>query len=145
MKSLYLLGIIFLLTSCTVKTTPIEYGTDSCDFCTMGIVDNKHASQIVTSKGKNYKFDAIECMISYVAENEKEQGSYSHILVADILNPGELVSAKDAAFIISKNIPSPMGAFLSATKSTNDADRLIEENTGNLYTYDQVVKQIKKH
>lgn len=145
MKTYYLIGIILLFCSCTAKISPIEYGVDNCDFCKMGIVDNKHASQVVTDKGKNYKFDAIECMLSYKAENEQNQGPYLHVLVSDLVNPGNLIPAEEAVFIISKNIPSPMGAFLSATKTNQEAKKLIEQNSGEIYTYTDIVKQIKGH
>ncbi|KZE78432.1 nitrous oxide reductase accessory protein NosL [Myroides marinus] len=144
MKSFYFLIVITLFCSCTVKVSPIEYGTDNCDFCQMGIVDNKHASQLVTEKGKNYKFDAIECMLSYINKNQKDQ-SYSHILVSDLQNPGELISANNAYFIVSQNIPSPMGAFLSATKTKQVAESITTQHTGEIFSYKEILQRNMKH
>jgi copper chaperone NosL len=144
MKTFYFLIVIILFCSCTVKVSPIEYGTDNCDFCQMGIVDNKHASQLVTEKGKNFKFDAIECMISYINENQKKQ-SYSHILVSDIQKPGELISANNAYFIVSQNIPSPMGAFLSATKTKQDAESITTKHSGKVFSYQEILHQNMKY
>ncbi len=131
-----------MFTSCSLKIQPIEYGIDNCEFCKMGIVDNKHASQIVTLKGKNYKFDAIECMISYIKKDKNDINSYAHILVCNLENPGELINANSASFIISKNIPSPMGAFLSATKSQTFSQKIIEQYTGEQYTFEQLIEKL---
>lgn len=145
MKPFAYLILLVLFVSCTVKVQPIEYGTDDCDFCKMGIVDNKHAAQLVTTKGKNYKFDAIECMLHYIEQQNQPLTVYQHLLVADLLNPGVLIPAEEANFIISKNIPSPMGAFLSATKTKEQATKLIEEYTGNHYTFATLRQQLSHH
>ncbi|MDX1471385.1 MAG: hypothetical protein R3213_07795, partial [Flavobacteriaceae bacterium] len=64
--------LIFLLSifmfSCSIEPKPIEYGLDNCSYCKMTIVDEQHAAQIVTQKGRAYNFDAIECMIEYRRE-----------------------------------------------------------------------------
>ncbi|MEC4114849.1 nitrous oxide reductase accessory protein NosL [Myroides pelagicus] len=138
MKILQSLLILILFTACNVKVSPIEYGQDSCSSCKMGIVDQKHASQLVTQKGKNYKFDAIECMVSYLKKDNVQNTDYAYILVADLLNPGELIQAEKASFIISKNIPSPMGAFLSATKNKQQALELTKEFTGEVLTFEEI-------
>ncbi|MGQ8869733.1 nitrous oxide reductase accessory protein NosL [Myroides odoratus] len=145
MKPFAYLILLVLFVSCTVKVQPIEYGTDDCDFCKMGIVDNKHAAQLVTTKGKNYKFDAIECMLHYIEQQNQPLTVYQHLLVADLLNPGVLIPAEEANFIISKNIPSPMGAFLSATKTKEQATKLLEEYTGDHYTFATLRQQLSHH
>lgn len=145
MKPFAYLILLVLFVSCTVKVQPIEYGTDDCDFCKMGIVDNKHAAQLVTTKGKNYKFDAIECMLHYIEQQNQPLTIYQHLLVTDLLNPGVLIPAEEANFIISKNIPSPMGAFLSATKTKEQATKLLEEYTGDHYTFATLRQQLSHH
>lgn len=137
--------LLLFFTSCTVKIQPIEYGTDNCDFCQMGIVDSKHASQLVTTKGKNFKFDAIECMVHYLDQTDTTSAVYEHILVADLLNPGVLLPAEQASFIISKQIPSPMGAFLSATQTQEQADKLLAEYTGERYTFTTLRQKLSNH
>ena len=49
-----------LLAACQPSPKPIEYGSDMCDYCKMTIVDQQHAAELVTTKGKAFKFDAIE-------------------------------------------------------------------------------------
>lgn len=121
------------LSGCTPEPTPISYGEDSCDFCRMTIVDPQHAAEVVTNKGRVYKFDAIECMVSHVKREGEEQ--FSFILVNDYADPGELIDAGKARFLISEAIPSPMGAFLSAFEERQTADEFLAEKGGTLYSW----------
>lgn len=130
-----------LLISCSKNIEPINYGDDACAFCTMNIVDKTHAAQVVTDKGRNYKFDSSECMIQYLGR-ENNESEMLHILSADYLNPGLMIDAREATFIISENIPSPMGAFLSAVKDKEEAVKLQNESGGTLYNWENVKNQI---
>lgn len=129
------IGIIVLLLtiSCKVEPQPIEYGKDQCSFCKMNVVDKTHAAQYVTSKGKQFKFDAIECMVNDLNENDEEE--IAILLVANYGNPGEMIDAKTATYLISEEIKSPMGANLSAFSSKNKAEELQQKHGGDLYTW----------
>lgn len=133
------LALLYLL-ACTAEPKPIDYGNDNCQFCGMTIMDNKHAAELVTVKGKVFKFDAIECMIRYIDRTD-EQG-YAYKLVSDYSNPGELINAEQSTFLISKNLPSPMGAFLSGFSSEEAAKLSMEENGGMLYNWEQIKEKI---
>jgi len=43
------------------------------------------------------------------------------LLVANYNQPGEMISAENSAYLISENLPSPMGANLTAFASTAEA------------------------
>lgn len=136
MKNLILcVLVVFGAIGCSPKPRPILYGTDSCHYCRMTIVDHQHAAEAVTSKGKAYKFDAVECMINHVKQNE---ATYAFILVNDYLSPGNLIDAKASTFLISPEIPSPMGAFLSAFKDRQSAEATRQSKGGELYDWEQV-------
>ena len=106
-----LLVIFGCIMGCSVSPKPIDYGHIACHYCSMTIVDKQHAAQLVTTKGKVFNFDAVECMMNQLKDDQTEMALF---LVNDFDRPGELVDAKNATYLISENIPSPMGAFLSA-------------------------------
>ena len=113
-KHLYKICTIFtvvLFLGCFGNPKPIQYGVDNCQFCEMTIVDDRHSSELVTNKGKVFKFDAIECMIREISYNPDQE--YKYILIADYNDPGKLINATTSFFLISENIPSPMGEYLS--------------------------------
>ncbi len=133
--SAYLL-ISMLLASCKVGPQPIAYGSDTCHYCSMTIVDRQHAAQLVTSKGKVFKFDASECLLNHLKEIDiTEIGLF---LVNDHNSPGELIDATKATYLISENIPSPMGAFLTAFEIKEDAEEAQNEHSGELLTWKQL-------
>lgn len=135
-----ILSVLFL--SCDISPKPIEYGSDQCEYCKMTIVDRQHASQIVTQKGRSYKFDAIECMINYDREYLDQPAAM--YLVSDFKMPGELIDATKAGYLISPEISSPMGANLSGFKSEDAAKKAKEEFGGKLYSWDSIKNYLNK-
>mgnify|MGYP001821631111 CR=1 FL=1 len=130
------IGIVILLISisCKVEPVPIEFGKDQCSFCVMNIVDKTHAAQYVTKKGKQFKFDAIECMMNDLTE--KSELKLAFMLVSDYGNPGQMTDAKTATYLISPEIKSPMGANLSAFSSVDKASEAQQNHTGKIYTWE---------
>lgn len=132
-------ALLWLLFSCEVEPEQINYGNDACHFCKMTIVDQQHAAQYVTKKGKQFKFDAIECMVNELSEKEIEK--IGILLVSDYQEPGQMTSALDATYLISKEIKSPMGANLSAFESVQIANTTKDESGGELYTWIQLLQK----
>lgn len=125
------------MVSCKVEPKEINYGNDHCLYCDMTVVDKKHASQYVTKKGRAYMFDAVECLVMKMNQ-EKNEKLLAFILVADFEEPGSLVDARIATFLVSEKIKSPMGANLSAFKSKKTALKIQQEYGGKLYTWSQI-------
>jgi|TARA_R110000764_G_scaffold239973_2_gene341143 copper chaperone NosL len=105
----------------------------------MTIVDKQHAAQWVTKKGKVFNFDAVECMMNQL--KDEDESTIGLLLVNDFDHPGELVDATKATYLISENIPSPMGAFLSAFSEEQAAEHTLEANGGKLLTWSELKKQ----
>ena len=138
-SSLLLVSVLFIF-SCSIEAEKINYGSDSCHFCKMTIVDKQHAAEAVSSKGKSFKYDAIECMINDL--KQKADVKMSLLYVNDYSAPSELKDAKMATFLISKEIKSPMGAFLSAFEKQEDAQKTLDEHGGAIYTWEEIQKEI---
>jgi len=132
---------VLLLASCSPQPKAIEYGIDGCRFCKMTIVDKVHAAEVVTDKGKVYKFDAAECMVNFM--NEFETSTIALYLVNDFKQPEVLINATTATYLISKNIPSPMGAFLSAFNNKDDALSTQKEHGGDVYSWKELLEHLK--
>ncbi|WP_083961649.1 nitrous oxide reductase accessory protein NosL [Salinimicrobium terrae] len=112
---LYTLSLLGVLASCSTKPEAIRYGEDSCHFCEMTIVSKAHAAQAVSTKGKQFKYDAIECMVHDLQRNEAEMAIKQ---VANYSQPGTMLQVNEAQFIINDSINSPMGENLAAIKAT---------------------------
>ena len=139
---IFLFTISLFLFSCEVKPKEINYGDDHCKFCDMTVVDKTHAAQYVTKKGKAYMFDAIECLVREIVRNDIES-TLEFILVADYSDPGKLINATTATYLISEGIKSPMGENLSAFSNEKNAKEFQIEHTGDIYTWEELKKIIK--
>lgn len=129
----------FAFISCSIKPQPIEYGKDQCDLCKMAIVDNKFGAELISTKGKIFKFDSDECLIGYLKKEKIPPTQYSHILVADFANPGTLVDAKKAVFLRGKNVQSPMGGNIASFGSPDDAKEQQRLIGGDLIHWDSAL------
>lgn len=140
------LTILFMLIlgGCAPEFEEIKYGSDQCDYCKMTIMDDKFSAQLVTKKGRNYKFDAIECMIWFLNDEYVKREDVYGMRVADYTNPGKMIDAENAYYLISPEIRSPMGAHLAAFPSKEDAERYKNELGGEVYAFEQLFDVLKK-
>lgn len=139
-SSIFLIFICFFQ-SCSKTPQPINYGQDMCHFCQMTIVSKTHAAQMVTDKGKQYKFDAIECILNFL-DDEQELIKESQFLISDYTSPGSMIDAKSSSFVISKQISSPMGANLTGFKSLEAAKKTIKDSSAAYYDWNGIFKKI---
>ena len=128
--------VLNLFYSCSIEPSKIEYGKDACHYCKMTIVEETHAAQIVTEKGKPYKYDAIECLLNDF-ENREEK-DIALFLVTDYETPKKLIDAKTATYLISKNIKSPMGANLTAFTQKENAEKYASNGTDKIFNWEEL-------
>lgn len=141
-KLLYFVLMPLLFGSCSIEPKEIIYGNDACHFCKMTIVDKQHASEIVTKKGKAFKFDAIECMMNYC--EDIDQNDLELYLVNDYNSPGKLIDAESSTYLISKAISSPMGAFLSGFDEYEKAEKTQQLKGGKLYSWTELQQKFSE-
>ncbi len=137
-----LLFISFAIISCRHKPEPINYELDLCAFCKMSITDTQFGAEIVTKKGKVYKFDSMECMVNFLNVEENKEKEAKLILTVDYSLPKQLIDAQTAYYVHTDSIPSPMGANILSFEDKAAAEKLISKYTGELLTWEQVTKQI---
>lgn len=138
---LNLAPLILALSACNPQPQPIDFGADACDFCRMTIVDQRYAAQLVTTKGRNYRFDAIECLLRFDQERTDPTPA-SHYLVANFDQPGLMLDATQAGYLISPQLPSPMGANLTAFDSRERATQAQQTHPGMVYNWLELKTQL---
>lgn len=119
-KQLAFLSLAAFLLACESKPEPINFGEDHCDFCKMSIVDPKYGAELVTDKGRIYTFDAVECMIPFMQENEEM--TFEHQLVIAFDQAGKLLPKDQVVFAHAKVYQSPMGANVAAFSDKSKVD-----------------------
>lgn len=125
------LSLIFVFQSCSPEQSPMEFGKDSCSYCKMSIVDLQYGAEIVTPKGKVFKYDAVECMINAMCDDERVRDIHSSYVI-DYNNPKTFIDATTSSYLVSKDLPSPMGEYLTSFKTNADATQALEKYKGEL-------------
>ena len=143
-KVIFCFIALVLLTSCNRGPEPLNFGTDECSHCRMTIMDEKYGAEIVTGKGKVYKYDAMECLINGAVEIGLDKDGSNTIYVIDTSQPGKLIPALGAYYLISEELHSPMGAGLSAFESETSAREYRNKYGGEIYNFEQVKEIILK-
>jgi len=141
MRWLVCLWSAIAISSCSVEPQPINYGQDHCAFCQMTIVDDRYASELVTDKGKVFKFDAVECLINYNLQNDLSMEQISFLLVTDYSNPATLIDASQGFYLRSVKLPSPMGMFITGFGDQAEAQRIAAKVHGKIYTWDELLQE----
>jgi len=88
----------------------------SCMHCGMTISNQKFSVTAMDGNDKLLNFDAIECLINYQKKSNK-----IHSQKVTDYNTLKRIDATTAFYVKSKDRPSPMGAFLSAYASKDEA------------------------
>lgn len=135
-----LVVLMFMQLACRPSPEPIRYGTDECSYCKMTITDRRFGAEIVTSKGKAYKFDSIECMVNML--RSLDSSDVALVLVTDFRKPGTFVEARSAWYLRSVKLPSPMGADVSAYADRASAQAARSTHGGDVLSWQEVQRYV---
>lgn len=133
--------IIFFASACAPSPEPLAFGKDSCHACKMLLVDNRFGAELVTSKGKVFKFDDTSCMISFIRSGAVTPSDISYELVVDYGNLSSLIDVNEATLLHSPNIKSPMGGNVAAFSKAEDTDQFRDAWSPTLITWENLKKQ----
>ena len=141
MISLILIAILFL--SCSNDPQPLQYGKDACYTCKMTLMDKKFGAEIVTQKGKVYKFDDLNCMVNFYNSGYEPEENIAHLLVVDFAQPEKLIDTKHTFFVKSDKLRTPMASQVAAFEREEDYKKFKKEWNGILLGWGEVVTQFK--
>jgi copper chaperone NosL len=128
------IAAVLFITACTPKAEKIAIGKDNCSECKMTIMDPKFGGELVTKKGKVYKFDDTHCMAAFLERRGIELSDIHKTLFVNYSNPQEFVEVKSAEFVVSSQFKSPMGGNAAAFKNKTEAEKKSEELQGSKVT-----------
>ena len=143
MKKFIGICLIPFLLACSAEPEPLLYGTDACHACKMTLMDKKFGAELVTQKGKVYKFDDVNCMLNFYNAPENNSEQFKHRLVVDFMQPGKLIPVGDAFFVKSTEIKSPMASQIAAFESEESMNKMKQEWDGIYLVWGEVVTQFK--
>lgn len=129
----------FLLSGCAEpEPRPLVAGVDDCADCLMIVDAGGHGAEIVTETGKVYTFDSAECMVNHLLTSVEEHNVHS-TWVTDFASPEELVRAKEAHYLVSPTLSSPMGLGVTAFRRVEDRDGAVDAFGGRAAQWQEIV------
>ena len=139
----FAITLIVVLASCSTEPQPLQYGTDVCHFCKMTLMDKKFGAELVTKKGKVYKFDDLNCFLNFYHSGFVEPADFTHQLVVDYSQPGKLIEATSAFYFKSKELRTPMASEVAAFSKKHSMDSIKKNMTGFYLVWGEVITQFK--
>lgn len=114
------LALALGLSGCKAGPKAIRYGQDECAGCRMTLVDQHHGAELVTAKGKVFKFDDLACLLAFQRRDSGRLGSDAQLVVIDFNRPNTFLPVGQAIFLHHDRLRTPMGggfaAFANATE-----------------------------
>jgi copper chaperone NosL len=112
--SAMLLLFVISLSSCSNGPEAIKLGKDNCHFCKMTIADARFGAEIVTQKGRVFKFDDSYCLLDYLKMDDLRPSDINNIYISCFSGNHQLINVKEALILQSKELRSPMGGDIVA-------------------------------
>ena len=122
---------------------PLIAGVDGCAECLMVVDASGHGGELVTTTGKVYTFDSVECLTNYVLTYRGEEVAHS-LWVTDFSSPEELVRAEDAFYLVSETLGSPMGLGITAFAREQDRNGAVHSFGGDPVSWTGVQALVEK-
>ncbi len=133
-SSVALLSFI-LLGSCATGPEKFNYGKDICADCSMTIMDPKFGAEIITNKGKVFKFDDAHCIVNFIKAGKVKQQDIKQTLFIDYNNSDNFLNAESSAFVISPQLKSPMNSNVAAFSTKEKAEQVAQKTGGEMRSW----------
>ena len=134
---------LLIIPSCGSEPEPIDYGHDECEFCRMLITDDKYGAELVTDKGKLYKFDSMECMVGFSLVKNTLGDTNNKLLITDFKSPGNFIDARNSFYVKNDQFRSPMGLNVTAFSSMQASEKFMSDNGGEYFSWLDVIELVK--
>jgi copper chaperone NosL len=132
-------SIAITITSCSGSgKEPIIINKEHCCYCKMMISDLKYAAEIVTLKGRAYKFDDLICLTAFLKEEPDFQ--VKDIYVSNFQPPHELHHTTALNFYITNEHKGPMGGNIIAIDKSVDVSAFLKNTNATQVSWDVIIK-----
>lgn len=130
-------ALLFGLSNCNSGPQPIKAGIEACDFCKMTISQQNFGGEILTKKGKVYKFDDLHCLSAFRHE-KMDSNDIKSVYFINFLAPHNFLEAGKVYLLNSSDLHSPMGGNTAAFDSKEKLAATQQKVDGNEITMQQL-------
>lgn len=139
--SLLVLLPVMLLSSCAAQPEKFNYGKDICHSCKMGIIDPKFGCELITKKGKVYKFDDVICLHRFLKAGTIPAEEIKQTVVINYEKQQDFLAVSKVIFVVAPEVRSPMGSNAAAFADKDAAERFNASLHGKLKTWTELTNE----
>jgi len=138
LKTVIAMISLVLLNSCTAGPEALKIGKDNCSFCKMIVSDNHFGGEVITRKGKVYKFDDAHCLLSFIHSKAVEKKEIDKVYFTDFTGKHTLIKADDAFLLQSDFLKGPMNGNIVAFSNEDSMKKIAQQYKGVIVTWKQL-------
>lgn len=134
------LATAVFLSSCNASTSPIVLGKDNCSYCKMPFGNARFGAELISSKGKIYKFDDAHCLKSFMSESGKPTNN-AKIYFVDFSGNHSFIEAQKALYLKSEALRTPMNGNIAAFQSEDSIQAAKQKFGGTSLTWNEIIQK----
>lgn len=132
--------LIMFATGCNSGPQPISLGKDKCSYCKMPISDARFGAEIVSDKGKVFKFDDSRCILGFIKEGKIIKEEAKEIYFSNFYTPHQLLALEEVTFYQSPGLKSPMNGNIAAINHKDSLESILKNYLGNEISWEDMQK-----
>ena len=121
----------------------VQYLKTECGYCRMVFQDKAFGAEMQLDSDSVLVFDATECLAAYMISNRLRPSRVRKIWSVDYSRPTTLVDAREAWYLRSDKLPSPMGVNIAAFRSKAESDSAYTRIGGDAMDWKGVVSLVR--
>lgn len=134
------LMFLVMMLSCNTGPEPLKTGVDHCDFCKMTISDVRFGAELVTKKGRIYKFDDTRCIVNFIKKADVQPDNIKNIYLSNYAGAHQLIDANKAFLLKAEELRSPMGGNVAAFDNNDSLLAIKNRFAGSTITWNELLK-----
>lgn len=138
LKTAAVAASLLVLNACQTGPQPVQFNHDACYACKMTITDNRFGAELVTRKGKVYKFDDAHCLRLFLRSGAVDNKDIADVYFVGYTGNGKLINAQDAVLLRSGELRAPMGGDLAAFDNKDSAVQLQHSLNGTITAWHEI-------
>jgi copper chaperone NosL len=104
----------------------------------MTIMDAKFGGEIITKKGRIYKFDDAHCLANFIKSNTIKKEEIAQTVFINFEKPNTFLPAGTAVFVVSPQLKSPMNSNAAAFENEKAAQKTAQETNGKIENWTEL-------
>jgi copper chaperone NosL len=139
-KAVMAFSLLFTISSCNTGPETLKTGVDNCYFCKMTISDVRFGAELVTKKGKVYKFDDVHCILNYLGTKDVESKEIKNIYFTNYSGIHQLIDVNNALLLNAAELRSPMGGNIAAFDTKDSLLTIQKRFNGTIVAWSSLYK-----